>query len=511
MNLKSIFENFNKKQHYGAVNIIVLLIVIITVFIISIFIFVKEANKSNVQSISDAEEKDGNIEFITQKYPYRRWEEGYTRFYTDEMIAKYPAIKEIAASKDYFKILSSQDNLIGVYSPITGDNIIPHKYNYMDYCSDSYGSYNMFFKTKLNHKHVIFDYNGDILYKSDYDDVACTYKGIETKNKDRHGMVNYSGKEIIPPEYDNIEYQEYMGESGGAYYIVKQGMKYGVFDVHGNIIIPLQNNKLDVIPSGQGPFFVYENQTRKGIIDIYNNIIIKPVYDYVDYDERRGDKNGKSFFKACSESGCDIFDILGNKIFSININSHDILQLNENYYAVNIPYNDDKGEKVYIFDNKGKKTAKIDNARILSALSDKYILFAGLSPEGHHGLGVANYKGNIIMHPRKDVSNISRVSDNGLIKYSKQAKYGIIYNDKIILEPEYKKIYFFRGHVMILNHEQDEKYYYISSYEDFAKNNGDISKCKKYKHSQFKKLPDDKCFKFINDNGEEDLYCDKTN
>lgn len=64
------------------------------------------------------------------------------------------------------------------------------------------------------------------------------------------------------------------------------------------------------------------------------------------------------------------------------------------------------------------------------------------------------------------------------------------------------KIYFNRGYVFLRNGD----IYDFASYEDFAKNKG--QNLTRYTRQQLHFI-DDKCFKFIRDDGTDDVYCGK--
>ena len=524
---------------------IILIITICSVLAITLFYFYNAKNSYNLLNKETNKINNSIKKKNKTNYSFKRWDDGFYRFYTDSMLKKYPEILQYDQFmlRNHFEspfiIKRDNDDLYGVYDKETNKLLIPHKYEMLESCSSSYS---MFFigteKNKfLDKKKLkqIIAYNNDIVFESNYDEYDCStfYCGIRTNNNGKYGVVSYDGIEVVKPEYDEIICQEHFGESGGWYYIVRKDDKYGVFDNHGNKIIPLQNKKLGNITGS--PFFIIYDNGKKGVINIYGEIIIPPKYNSIEL-KSFGYKLEDYYFVTCNENNtCYISDIYGeieHMVEGAN-STRAIIKLEKGYYikncemdiygeiehileGVNSTQAIRKLEKGYqtkncemdtsvIYDNNGKKVADV-NGIIIAPLSDKYIFYRTFGVDG--GLGVIDYKGQVIMEPKFDAHDISGVSKNGLINIMRYGKNGIVYNNKMLLEPVYHNVYLSFGHVLVLNIEDGEKYYYIASDEDFVKFNGDLSKCKKYHIRQFRSLKENRCYKFIKDDGTEDLYCD---
>ncbi len=432
-------------------------------------------------------------------YPYHRWDDGFTRFYTDTMKEKYPEILRYSdfMTKNHllspFELKRNDDGLIGVWEKETDKQLIPYKYKYLQPCS---GLYAMFLNARDGDVKKILSYNDDVVFEAQYDEFDCktSYCGIKTENNGKFGMVSYDGIEVLKPEYDDIECQEHFAESGGWYYIARKGGLYGVVDNKGKKIISFRKNK--ITKNTTGAFFNVEENGKLGIIDIYGNIIVKPKYNSVKFTGNNYNYDD-GYFIVCDKN-CGTIDTKGRQILPMKF-GHDIIRLNDKYFAAG---EIQKGMK--IIDKNGRQTSD-KTFDLIRPLSDNYAFFRTYGENG--GIGVIDFKGNIIMEPVFDVHDVEGASDNGLIKVRKFGKYGIVYKNKMILEPVYYKVYLKKGHVMVLNIENGEKYYYISSFEDFAKNEGNLEKCKKYHIFQYKKTNDDKCFKFIKDDKTEDIFC----
>ncbi len=432
--------------------------------------------------------------FIKPKYE----DDKYTRFYTAEMKQKYPELKDINNVTPYFGALGdnpydypqNEKGLIGVYDNVKGKLIIPQKYKEIKACRFPYS---LFFNAVTGKYKEIIYYNGDVVYKTKkYDELNCGYEswgGILTKKNDKYGMVFYNGKEVLKPIYDDIKFQENKEYSGGYYYIVKKNDSYGIFNNKGEKILPLKKRKLAGLYNNL--FIIESEDLKQGIINNKNKIIIPEKYYKILYKTAHDDSH---YFVACENyTNCSILDENGGIITSGEIGP-DVTKLSDDYYAVGR-----EQREINIIDKKGNKVSK-KSFQMIIPLSDKYAIYKEFGKNGG-GLGVIDFQGNIIMNAMS-VSNIIKITDNELIKV-KVKNYGIIYKNKYIAEPIFKQIYLFKGHVLLLT---DENLYYVSSFDDFVKNNGNLEKCHKYLKKQYKKV-DDNCFKFIKEDGTEDIYC----
>ena len=80
----------------------------------------------------------------------------------------------------------------------------------------------------------------------------------------KFGLVNFEGKEILKPKYDDIESTEY------DIFIARYKGKYGILDKSGNEIHPCKFNSIDLFIGGKA--FVMEGE-KEFYIDRYGKII----------------------------------------------------------------------------------------------------------------------------------------------------------------------------------------------------------------------------------------------
>lgn len=146
----------------------------------------------------------------------------------------------------------------------------------------------------------------------DYAQVAIIVKG-----KNKWGLIDRLGHEVIPAIYDRIQYMggevafvnvgfkeglkyEYSGKwvivnlkneivatlrysevwVGGNQATVCYRNRWGVIDFDGNIIILLKYNYIS-LGGGDGYYYLFELQGKYGIIDNQGGIIMPPIYDRI--------------------------------------------------------------------------------------------------------------------------------------------------------------------------------------------------------------------------------------
>lgn len=432
--------------------------------------------------------------------------QGFTRFYTEEMVKKYPEInnRDIWIGhndpriKARFEIIRNENGLQGVFDTKEEKFIIPQQYRNIEECESTYC---MFFKAEDKKSVKLIDYKNNVIYEtdSDYDDINCKWYGVEIKNNNKYGIVSYEGKEILKPEYDSIIPQEHFGESGGFYYIVQKDNQYGVFDVKGRNHIKMTDTKILPMTNGGGfHYFEFEKKGKRGVIDFKGNIILPPEYERIEFKRSEKDKN---YFVACkNENDCETLNSDGEKgnikVSLKNIGS-DVIKLSDDYYIVG---KQDRGMRI-VHRNGTIKSEKYDSIKPFG----KYFALIQTYKPDETLTGVIDFQGNILMKQMPNIE-IEKIAKNGLIKIIKDGKFGVVYNNELIADTIYDNVFFYKGHVSLLYLKDDGEYYYnIASFEDFAQSKG--KKYKTYNANQLEEKYTNECFRFIKDNGEADVYC----
>lgn len=432
--------------------------------------------------------------------------ENKNSFYTDKTLEKYPELKNHLQFFDRYKIVTNDKGYKGVYDSRQNTIVIPEKYREIS----SSLIFPIFFIAQDKDGWKILDYKNELLFAADYDEINFANGGFETKKDDKVGMVNFEGREILKPEYEKIVSTEYFQAGGGFYYITQKDDKYSVIDMNREEIISPSHTK--ILPLNFPiSFFIYENEKgQKGVIDKYGKIIIDAKYENIEANML---KEEPYFVLWENDKSIKIVNLYGktllNKRNILNKYISKAICLNEKYFVIketsSLP-KDEIGANILPNQNAPKK----ENMYILNKLgircSKKYEYISDFNEEyacvaNGNKFGLIKTNGRILVKLRPDIDFFLKVSPNKLVKFERRGKQGIIYNNKIITPPEYKKIYFNRGHVFLRNGDV----YDIASFDDFAKYEGKkLQRCTK----QQLHMIDEKCFKLTNEDGSETVYCE---
>lgn len=194
-------------------------------------------------------------------------------------------------SESYFT--SYKDNKWGVIDG-KGKNIIDPSYGEMIIIPNSKKgvficTYDINYETGEYKTKVLNEKNKEIF--TEYDNVATlnnTDKNnnlwydpnvLKVQRDGKYGLINLSGKQVIP-----IEYEEITAVSGikNSFKIKKDG-KYGIVDNEGKIVIEPQYAEIDILGKDNKSGFIVKDETGKyGIRDYSNNQIIEIKYDSIE-------------------------------------------------------------------------------------------------------------------------------------------------------------------------------------------------------------------------------------
>lgn len=132
-----------------------------------------------------------------------------------------------------------------------------------------------------NKKAGVFNLQGEQIIPFEYDDEFISqYTGIGlrvSKNKKR-GIIDTKGNIIIPTVYDDISTFYQTGFSG--FFKVKSGEKYGVINLNGETVIPIEFGGVYV----EKDFFnvVTPKPDRKfGLYDRQGNVVVPAIYNWI--------------------------------------------------------------------------------------------------------------------------------------------------------------------------------------------------------------------------------------
>lgn len=194
------------------------------------------------------------------------------------------------ASKDYFTVF--KDNKWGVIDEL-GNIVIDPSYAEMIIIPDSKKDVflctydinydNNTYKTKaLNSKNeeILTDYeqveaiqnidkNNNLWYEANV---------LKVEKNGKYGIIDLSGKELLPCEYDSISALEGVKNS---LKISKEG-KFGIANTEGKVIVTVEYTDIQGMGTdNKEGFIVKSNDGKYGIVDFSNNKILETKYDEV--------------------------------------------------------------------------------------------------------------------------------------------------------------------------------------------------------------------------------------
>lgn len=101
---------------------------------------------------------------------------------------------------------------------------------------------------------------------------------LRVKKEDKYGLIDFSGKEILKPEYQEIKALEGIKNS----LLLKKEEKIGLCDNKGKIIIKPEYKEIKSIGDNyQNGYIVINDEDEYGIIDFDAKVILKPEYEEI--------------------------------------------------------------------------------------------------------------------------------------------------------------------------------------------------------------------------------------
>lgn len=117
---------------------------------------------------------------------------------------------------------------------------------------------------------------GDVIVPPLYTsiEVGFSYGVCQVGKNDKYGLVDTSGTEIVAPVY------EYIGQVEDSLMLVKNSGKYGMINLKGEIIIPIQYNTLR--SAGEGMVSFMTEPQRWGYLNLKNEVVVEPLFTYTE-------------------------------------------------------------------------------------------------------------------------------------------------------------------------------------------------------------------------------------
>lgn len=222
---------------------------------------------------------------------------------------------------------------------------------------------------KENDKYGLINFQGKKITKPIYDEISgLSYKEGEllVKQNDKYGVINIKGHKLIDIEYDKIAVDGYYTNDDGykyAGYIIttttQEGYRYGYINHNGKLILKPEYNELSRITDIMDNENAYLLCAKNGQFGVNKNEkeIVKNEYQSISYDKT----NDLLVVEKSKKYGIASLD--GKIIVPAQFLQIDVIG---NYlYAKN-----EQGTIVY--DNQGKETNMDTNISILNTENEKY-------------------------------------------------------------------------------------------------------------------------------------------
>lgn len=363
--------------------------------------------------------------------------------------AEYDSIETMEYKDGFLKV--SKDDKNGLIK-LNGDVFIKIKYSSIE--SDGYYTEQNGYdfaglivgtKTGDGYKYGYINYRGKEILESKYGSIK---RIIEIKNDEIAYLVtalngklglNKNVQAKINNEYENIEYDDI-----NNIILLEKNGKYGVNDLDGNIILPIQydnmqfsgkiitaekdgsqlvfdangnlqkdSSYISVMPTNSEVYFItIKDNGKYGLVDNNNDVLIDNKYDYIEHAF-------DNYFIFSNEGKLGIIDNSGTVIIK---NQYDIIQRVNGTRIIQII--DSSNNKSYILNKNLKKVLEVKGARIF--VNKNYLKIAS-----ENAINYLDYDGNV-----KNVSDI--FPENTIFASEKDGKWGYVnISGKVIIDYQY--------------------------------------------------------------------------
>ena len=221
------------------------------------------------------------------------------------------------------------------------------------------------------------DKSGNVFYEKNV---------LKVQKNDKFGLIDLTGKEIVPVEYDEITV---IKEIENSFKVRKDG-KYGIVDGDGKSVIQPQYADIDILGKDNKSGFIVKNDNGKfGIVDYSNTQILEAKYDSIE-------------------------NVYGNNMYVVTVNGK---------------------QKVVNKSGEDVLTTGFDSIKEILANQENAVIY-----EKTNKFGVMNISGENVIEAQYDSLEETKI---GTFIASKDGKYGIInINKEEKLPFEYSSIYF---------------------------------------------------------------------
>lgn len=273
---------------------------------------------------------------------------------------------------------------------------------------------------KENGKYGIIDFKGKKITKPIYDEIeSLLYKEgcLLVKQKDKYGVITMKGKQIVEVNYDSISADGYYDEEKKyqkAGFVIGQkkeeGYRYGYISANGKKILDVEYNEINRITEITDSKEVYLLAFKNGQAGIYRDKkqIIIHSYQEIEYNK----KNQLFIVQKNDKQG--IINIEGKQVLD---SEYDYIMISDQNIIA------EKEEITYYFDINGNEKEVVDNQTLISTENDQYII----TIDEKNQFGVINREGNTILE--NEYSYIEYAFEDYFI-VTKEDKVGVVDSSK---------------------------------------------------------------------------------
>lgn len=353
------------------------------------------------------------------------------------------------------ELLVKQDDKYGVIN-IKGHKLIDIEYDKIAvdgyYTNDDgykYAGYIITTTTQEGYRYGYINYNGKLILKPEYNELSRITDIMDNENayllcaKNGQFGVNKNEKEIVKNEYQSISY-----DKTNELLVAEKSKKYGIASLDGKIIVPAQFLQIDVIgnylyaKNEQGTI-VYDNQGKETNMDTNISILNTENEKYkIKIDNQNETKYGliTKEGKELIEEKYSYMEYLYNDYFIVS-NENSKLGVVDNKDAVKIPIENDSVQKVEgtdliqavvanttkLYNKTMNNICEMENATVevnsdyIKIYNDKQIQY--FSKDG------------------KELKNTDTYPNNELFSKQENGKWGFANkNDSMVVEAKYDKV-----------------------------------------------------------------------
>ena len=249
---------------------------------------------------------------------------------------------------------------------------------------------------KINGKLGVINIKGNKLVNFEYDKIEADgyytdndsykYAGYIVSNTTtegyRFGYINYKGKLILKPEYNQLSREVDINDNENAYIICAKNGQFGITK-NENSILPNEYQSIDYDDSND--VFTIEKSKKYGIANLEGKIIVPPEYDQIDI-------NG-IYLYAKNNQGTTVYNSDGTQA-NIDVNIAILKTANDNY-RIKI---DNKNESKYGIIGKSGEQLVDEKYSYIEYLTDNYFIVSNDKSK----LGVIDNKDNVKIEINND-------------------------------------------------------------------------------------------------------------